>query len=60
MSPIEYMTRAGLHALIRNPKSVRTWPEQRMPGFAPNQMSDREIDLIIGSLAHMTARPKSP
>ena len=60
MSPIEYMTRAGLHALIRNPKSVRTWPEQRMPGFAADQMSDREIDLVIEYLAHMAGRPTSP
>jgi mono/diheme cytochrome c family protein len=56
MSPSEYMTRAGLHALIRNPQSVRTWPEQRMPGFAAEQMSDREIDLVIEYLAHMAAR----
>jgi mono/diheme cytochrome c family protein len=56
LSPTEYLTPAGLHALIRDPKSVRTWPEQRMPGFAPDQLSDHEIDLVIGYLAHMTAR----
>ena len=33
MNPTEYMTPGGLHALIRDPKSVRTWPEQRMSGF---------------------------
>jgi mono/diheme cytochrome c family protein len=60
MNPTEYLTRNGLHALIRNPKSVRNWPEQRMPGFAPDQMSDREIDLVIGYLEHMTARRTSP
>ena len=56
MNPTEYLTSAGLHALIRNPRSVRGWPEQRMPGFPADQMSDREIDLVIGYLAHMTAR----
>ena len=59
-NPTEYLTPAGLHALIRDPKSVRTWPEQRMPGFAPDQLSDHEIDLVIGYLAHMTTRRASP
>jgi mono/diheme cytochrome c family protein len=56
MSPTEYLTPAGLQALIRDPKSVRNWPEQRMPGFPAERMSDREIDLVIGYLAHMAAR----
>jgi mono/diheme cytochrome c family protein len=60
MSPTEYLTRAGLHALIRDPKSVRSWPGQLMPGFRADQMSDREIDLVIGYFAHMTARRTSP
>jgi mono/diheme cytochrome c family protein len=54
MSPTEYLTPAGLQALIRDPKSVRNWPEQRMPGFPADQMNDREIDLVISYLAHMT------
>ena len=33
MNPTEYMTEVGLHKLIRDPKSVRTWPGQRMTGF---------------------------
>jgi mono/diheme cytochrome c family protein len=60
MSPTEYLTPAALRALIRDPKSVRTWPGQLMPGFASDQMSDREIDLVIGYFAHMTARRTSP
>jgi mono/diheme cytochrome c family protein len=60
MSPTEYLTPAALRALIRDPKSVRTWPGQLMPGFASDQMSDREIDLVIEYFAHMTARRPSP
>jgi mono/diheme cytochrome c family protein len=60
MSPTEYLTRAGLHALIRDPTSVRTWPEQRMPGFPADLMSDHEVDLVIGYLEHMAARRTSP
>ncbi|MGE3989697.1 c-type cytochrome [Pseudorhodoplanes sp.] len=56
MNPTAYMTRAGLHALIRDPKSVRSWPTQIMPGFAEDQMSDRDIDAVISYLAHIAGR----
>jgi mono/diheme cytochrome c family protein len=56
MNPTEYLTLNGLRALIRDPKSVRSWPGQQMPGFAADQMSDSEIDLIIGYLKHMAMR----
>jgi mono/diheme cytochrome c family protein len=49
----------GLRALIRDPKSVRTWPGQQMPGFMADQMSDSEIDLVIGYLKHMAARGRN-
>jgi mono/diheme cytochrome c family protein len=56
MNPTRYMTTDGLRALIRDPKSVRSWPTLQMPGFAVEQMNDREIDEIIAYLAHMAAR----
>jgi mono/diheme cytochrome c family protein len=56
MNPTEYLTHDGLHALIRDPRSVRDWPGLLMPGFAADQMSDREIDLVIDYLAHMATR----
>lgn len=59
MNPTEYLTHDGLHALIRDPRSVRNWPGLLMPGFAPDQMSDREIDLVIDYLAHMATRRTS-
>lgn len=55
MNPTRYMTRDGLHALIRDPKSVRSWPSMQMPGFAPNQMTDQDIDLVTAYLKHMAA-----
>ena len=60
MNPTEYLTAAGLRALIRDPKSVRSWPEARMPGFSADQMSDHEIDLVIAYLAHMRTRRTPP
>jgi cytochrome c1 len=56
MNPTEYTTPTGLHALIRDPKSVRTWPEQKMNGWPPDLLSDAEIDEIIAYLKHMAGR----
>jgi mono/diheme cytochrome c family protein len=56
MNPTEYFTDAGLRALIRDPRSVRVWPEQRMPGFAEENLSDEELGLILAYLSHMADR----
>lgn len=53
MNPTQYLTPAGLRALIRNPKSVRTWPQQQMPSFDAKALSDADIDAVIAYLAHM-------
>jgi mono/diheme cytochrome c family protein len=56
MNPTEYFTDAGLRALIRDPRSVRVWPEQRMPSFAEENLSDEELRLILAYLSHMADR----
>jgi len=43
-------------AYIRNPASVRDWPGRTMPAFSPDQLSDREIDLIVTYLAYTAQR----
>ena len=60
MNPTHYLTREGLRALIRDPKSVRNWPGLQMPGFPADQMTDREIDLVISYLTQMTTRRGTP
>ncbi len=50
MNPTEYLTEPGLRALIRNPKSVRTWPEQRMPGFDEATLPEGDLDALIAYL----------
>jgi mono/diheme cytochrome c family protein len=60
MNPTEYFTDAGLRALIRDPRSVRVWPEQRMPSFAEEDLSDEEIGLILAYLNHMADRKTRP
>lgn len=60
MNPTEFFTDAGLRSLIRDPRAVRTWPEQRMPGFSADQLSDEEIGLIVAYLRHMAGRKIRP
>lgn len=55
-NPTDYLTAPALHQLIRNPASVRHWPEMKMQGFEPDALSDQEIDRIIAYLAHMARR----
>jgi mono/diheme cytochrome c family protein len=57
-NPTEYLTPQGLHDLIRNPKSVRTWPAQSMPALA-DYLSDRDIELVIAYLKHMAGRKQA-
>lgn len=56
MPATAYITPAGLRALIRDPKSVRTWPSQQMTGFSETQIPDAELDALIAFLSHMAKR----
>ncbi len=57
MPATAYMTKAGLAALIRNPKAVRTWPQQQMPGFAVATMSDADVAAVIAYLSRRSGVP---
>ena len=56
MNVTEYMTPVGLKALIRDPKSVRTWRAQQMPGFGRDQISDAELDALVAFFTHIAER----
>ncbi len=57
MSPAQYFTADGLRKLIRNPKSVRTWPGQIMPAFDAEKLPDADLDAVIAYLGAMGAVP---
>jgi cytochrome c1 len=57
MNATEYLTNGGLHALIRNPKAVRTWPQQQIPAFDAKALSDADLDAVIAYLTAMAAQP---
>lgn len=56
MSPTRYFTPEGLRRLIRDPKSVRTWPRQVMPGFDAARLPDADLDALIAYLEHVAQR----
>lgn len=55
-NPIEYFSGDFLPQYIRNPQSLRKWPQGRMPGFSKEVLSDRELGELIGYLGHMAKR----
>ena len=52
MNPVDYFQPTALRKYLRNPSSVRTWPEQKMPAFDEANLSDADIDAIIAWLTY--------
>lgn len=55
-NPTEYFQPGFLRRYIRDPQSLRQWPQAKMPGFAENVLSEQELDELIAYLAHMAKR----
>lgn len=56
MNPVEYFMPDALFMLIRDPATVRHWPEMQMHGFTEDQLSDGEIHDVIAYLTAMASR----
>jgi len=52
-NPTEYFAGDFLRQYIRDPQSLRRWPQGRMPGFSEEVLSDRELGELIGYLGYM-------
>jgi mono/diheme cytochrome c family protein len=52
MNVTQYFQIPALKKLIRDPASVRRWPEQKMPGFDQATLSDSDLDAIVDWLAY--------
>lgn len=55
-NPTEYFGTEFLRRYIRDPQSLRQWPQSRMPGFPPSTLTDTELDQLIAYLKHMSTR----
>jgi mono/diheme cytochrome c family protein len=58
-SPTEYLRADLLRGFIRNPQSLRQWPQARMPAFSEKTLSDADLDAVLDYLKHMAARRRS-
>ncbi|MGE0150979.1 MAG: cytochrome c [Reyranellaceae bacterium] len=56
MNPTEYFQPPALRRYLRDPASVRAWPEQKMPAIGAEQMSDAELEQVLAYLRHMAGR----
>jgi len=55
-NPTEYFGADFLKRYIRDPQSLRHWPQAKMPAFAASVLPDSELDLLVGYLKHMAGR----
>ncbi|GLK89751.1 cytochrome c [Pseudomonas turukhanskensis] len=58
-NPTEYFAEGYLARYIRDPQSLRRWPQGKMPGFSAQVLSDEELRQLIGYLRHMAGRKAS-
>lgn len=59
-NPTEYFSGDFLRRYIRDPQSMRRWPQGKMPGFSPQVLSDKALRELLGYLAHMAGRKTAP
>ncbi len=55
-NPTEYFQPTFLRRYIRDPQSLRQWPQAKMPGFSSAVLSDPELDALLAYLSHMATR----
>ncbi len=55
-NPTEYLRADLLRAFIRNPQSLRQWPQAKMQGFDTQALSDADLDAVLAYLRHMAGR----
>jgi mono/diheme cytochrome c family protein len=47
MPVTQYLTEAGLRAIVRDPRAVRTWPGQRMTAFTEQTLPAADLDALV-------------
>ena len=59
-SPTEYFGADFLKRYIRDPQSLRQWPQAKMPGFSSQVLPDGDLEMLVGYLKHMAGRKAKP
>ncbi|SUD32739.1 putative cytochrome C-like protein [Pseudomonas fluorescens] len=55
-NPTEYFGSDFLKRYIRDPQSLRHWPQAKMPAFTASVLPDTDLELLVGYLKHMATR----
>lgn len=58
-SPTEYFGAGYLRQYIRDPQSLRVWPQGKMPSIPKEVLPDSELDQVLAYLEHMAARRRA-
>ena len=56
MNPVDYLQPDAFRKLLRDPASVRHWPDQKMPAFPADALSDADIDAIVAWFSYKARR----
>lgn len=59
-NPTEYLRADLLRAYIRDPQSLRHWPQAKMPGINRKVLRDADLDALLAYLRHMASRKVKP
>lgn len=59
-NPTEYFSGDFLQRYIRDPQSLRRWPQGRMPGFSEQVLPPAELERLIAYMGHMAQRKSAP
>ncbi|MCU1762179.1 cytochrome c [Pseudomonas sp. 14P_8.1_Bac3] len=59
-NPTEYFAADFLKRYIRDPQSLRQWPQAKMPGFSAAVLPDADLQRLVGYLKHMAGRKVKP
>ena len=59
-NPTEYFGADFLKRYIRDPQSLRQWPQAKMPGFSAEVLPEGDLELLVGYLKHMAGRKVKP
>jgi mono/diheme cytochrome c family protein len=58
LSATEYLRAGTIEKIIRDPQSVRHWPQAKMSGFSATALPDADVKNILAYLKHMAGRKK--
>jgi mono/diheme cytochrome c family protein len=57
MNPVDYFQPEAFRKFLRSSKSVRDWPERKMPSFVEDMLSNEDMEALIAWLTYKARQP---